>query len=695
MSELHKALEHLRPKDYGEVPLDNLSEYLTDLFSKAEFIANSVPPPPNGTPYEMAQRSRKDANGAVCAADLTISSVRRPEAVSKEQKELHKAWGRPLKLGAKETQTGISVFKMAGNDRHGAWFARTSVHEGLGFAKWKRAMMREFPESLETVGGPGAGSVRGIGGDQRLEDVEVEGIGKMEVYQLSAQFPGPTAAREFITLLLTSDNCLGEASKINNIIPRHYMVVSIPVEHPDAPVRSGFVRGQYESVEMIREIPLPSAKSAASASTSNLLKHDRKKSRDRGGTIGFAESRGPDAKGEMIDRKDDADEDDPEMNPVEWIMITRSDPGGGIPRFMVERGTPGSIVQDAGKFLDWACGKDDFPSGEEDEKIAQDSTRRSMDTEKHYSIANSNGVLAGVGTSIADRPNTAASQRLSQRTSSKQDEQGGIAQTVADTLESYVPDALNPLHRRDTISSTSSSSIDSFASAEQFTTAPDGLPIDDTIPTPSTSSEQSLALAQGESASAQSREIQKIEQKRQQLHERLKSARQQQTNMNAEISTRTSKELTKESKKHARERKKQEEKFAKEVQKLEARRERETKKLLARQQKEADKNNLSRIQRERDEWKDRAELAEQENKVLLEQIGELQRENTQLAAKMGKMEGGEEVLKAVREKVLAGAKGGRRAESRGSVGSGRIKVGSEKKSEGGSGLQNMESRGAR
>jgi hypothetical protein len=84
------------------------------------------------------------------------------------------------------------------------------------------------------------------------------------------------------------------------------MVVSIPVNHPDAPPRNGMVRGYYESIEMIREIPLSGA-------------------------------------------------EDPETNPVEWIMVTRSDPGGGIPRFMVERNVPSSIVQDAVKFLDWAC----------------------------------------------------------------------------------------------------------------------------------------------------------------------------------------------------------------------------------------------------------------------------------------------------------------------------------------------------
>lgn len=37
-------------------------------------------------------------------------------------------------------------------------------------------------------------------------------------------------------------------------------------------------------------------------------------------------------------------------------MITRSDPGGSVPRWMVERGTPGGIIKDAEKFLDWAAG---------------------------------------------------------------------------------------------------------------------------------------------------------------------------------------------------------------------------------------------------------------------------------------------------------------------------------------------------
>lgn len=179
MAELHKALECLRPKEFTDVPTDDLKNFLPQILSNAELIANSVPPPLNGIPYESATRTRTSSQAAIGAADLTISEVRRPP-YGQEHENFQKSWGKPVKLGAKDAATGMSVYKMAGHDRHGAWFSRTSVHEGLGFDKWKRAMLREFPESLEVQGGPGEGNVRGIGGDQRLEDITVDGIGQLQ-----------------------------------------------------------------------------------------------------------------------------------------------------------------------------------------------------------------------------------------------------------------------------------------------------------------------------------------------------------------------------------------------------------------------------------------------------------------------------------------------------------------------------------
>ena len=180
MSELHEALKLLQPRDFSEVPTSDLQPFLQELLSKCELIANSVPPPPGGTPFSSAQLTRpKDNSPATCLDDLTISQARRPPSLP-EQEALQNSWGKPVKLSKQDAALGITVFKMAGHDRHGAWFARSSVHEGLGFEKWKRAMMREFPESLEVEGGPGEGNVRGIGGDRRVEEIEVKGLGKLE-----------------------------------------------------------------------------------------------------------------------------------------------------------------------------------------------------------------------------------------------------------------------------------------------------------------------------------------------------------------------------------------------------------------------------------------------------------------------------------------------------------------------------------
>jgi hypothetical protein len=383
------------------------------------------------------------------------------------------------------------------------------------------------------------------------------------------------------------------------------MVVSIPVSHPEAPARNGMVRGFYESIEMIREIPLAGAGA-----------------------------------------------DDAENNPVEWTMVTRSDPGGGIPRFMVERNVPSSIVQDAVKFLDWACAKSNV-SAPVDAKEGPVNAEKSHDPDHRLSIAESNGITAGVGTSIADRPSGSvrrASHRAEQESSV---EPQGLFGQLRDSVGAYIPDALNPLQRTiSSSSSSSSSSAESFASAEQFTSAPEGLPIDNSIPTPSTMSQTDLSVVPDDSHHG--RELQKIEDKKKLLQDKLNQAQEKQAKDLANESDKTQKEMEKAAEKHSKERKKQEDKFEKEIRKLEERREKETKKLLLRQQKEADKNQLLKAQRERDEYKQRADILEQENKLLKEQIGELQRENTAVVARLGKTDVGRDILRLVREEDMTG-----------------------------------------
>ena len=186
MSRLHEALQALSPRDFSSVPLDNdLNAFMHDVFAQAETIAKSVPIPPGGDDFTSSTLSRSEVNGANSATEMHASSAR-PPPPEEEIVELQKAWGKPLKLNQKDNPLGITMYKMAGHDRHGAWFARTCVLEGLGFSKWRKAMRGEFPTSHAVRGGPGTGSIRGIGADRRLERRVIEGTGALEGQFLGA-----------------------------------------------------------------------------------------------------------------------------------------------------------------------------------------------------------------------------------------------------------------------------------------------------------------------------------------------------------------------------------------------------------------------------------------------------------------------------------------------------------------------------
>ena len=179
MSKLHEALRTLEPIEFANVPMDQLDSFLKQIFSKAELAINSVPFPAGGDDFLSASLSHSDSNVAKSSAEMTLSSARPPPRKS-SYAELQKQWGKPIKLNAKENPLGTTMYKMAGNDRHGAWFARSSVHEGIGFSKFKKALLREFPETLKVDGGPGAGSIRGIGADKRFERKIIDGVGSLE-----------------------------------------------------------------------------------------------------------------------------------------------------------------------------------------------------------------------------------------------------------------------------------------------------------------------------------------------------------------------------------------------------------------------------------------------------------------------------------------------------------------------------------
>ena len=179
MAALHAALQTLAPVEFFSLPVDEPKSFLEEAFSNSQLLIDSVPLPSDDSPAAGRSRANTTSSVASSASEISASSAR-PAPPNPEHAPLQKEWGKPIKLSAKENPLGISVFKLAGKDGKGAWFARRSVHEGLGFAKWKKALEREFPSSLEVQGGPGEGSVRGIGGERIVESKEVKGVGIMQ-----------------------------------------------------------------------------------------------------------------------------------------------------------------------------------------------------------------------------------------------------------------------------------------------------------------------------------------------------------------------------------------------------------------------------------------------------------------------------------------------------------------------------------
>lgn len=179
MSALHSALQALSPISISSVPTSpsETEEYLNDIFSQARLIIDSIPPPPaDASLAGVRSRADSDMSGG---SEVSASAVR-SELLDPANVIFQKEWGRPIKLTPKENPLGMAVYKAAGKDGKGAWFARRSVHEGMGFKQWKMGLQREFPESLEVQGAPGEGNVRGIGGERRVQKVVENGMGMIE-----------------------------------------------------------------------------------------------------------------------------------------------------------------------------------------------------------------------------------------------------------------------------------------------------------------------------------------------------------------------------------------------------------------------------------------------------------------------------------------------------------------------------------
>ena len=544
--------------------------------------------------------------------------------------------------------------------------------------------------------------------------------------------------------------------------PRHFMVISKPCIHPDCPPRDGFIRGEYESVEFIREVPIKPVRRASRSTTDlhgigevkasgrsrassnaigreailrnagmrtstfpilsngNVTQSDTElhkdpavqthlevpvqgtsKGRARGKTISYAESRGRNAKGEDFDNPQVHEYDDEaETNPVEWIMITRSDPGGSVPRWMVERGTPSSIVADASKFLDWACQKEheDSDSDSDTEVESPAGAPHTVHHQDHYAhpdALHANGHLAGLGEARnekenADPPSTlqpvmpATAQVSSISNHKKEVSQdsslfssvttavgAGIAAYTPTYISSHLPgfhtehshdEAPSDLSRTASVDSTASTN--SMASAHSFATAASNATDQSTsrpstetlsIATPIPMTDGTTTPTPPQTTAPAVKELAKLEERKAKMVAKLQKQRASyMPEKLADPSSKEAKDMAKAEEKHEREMRKMDERHTRELSKIDARREKEARKAVEREKKRQERDERTKLIRERDESRKETEALRRERDALRVVVGELQKENTGLVARLGREGLGPLELAQVIEKVKVG-----------------------------------------
>ncbi|TPX10841.1 uncharacterized protein E0L32_008230 [Thyridium curvatum] len=689
----HEPLSALSPIEWSSLPQDDLPTFLSDTFTSAQVLIDSIPLPApvksaaasahsgrarSHTDSDVAGRPSVDINHALSGSAQPAKSPS-ADAVAAAAK-LQKEW-KEVKVSPRDNPLAVNVYKLAAKDGRGSWFARRSVHEGITFEKFKLGLEREFAESLKVQEGPGAGKIRGIGADKKVEHRVVEGYGKLEVYQLSAQFPGPTTPRDFITLLLTSAGPREAKKKL----PRQFMVVSKPCQHPECPQRSGYIRGHYESVEIIREIPIDkplrrtrssidvsredarpfghrdeevskeaiirSAKKVAAAVEEGRRKH-------KSVSVSF------DALSE-IPKGPEEEEEEEVATAVEWLMVTRSDPGGNVPRYLVERGTPSGIISDAGRLLDWldSIDPEDFGDSEDNdfkkeavavEKIKHPEGHKPKaptkptgnlvaDSEEQVPQAGpggfyemiANALGAGVSVVASHMPIIPFSNKGSESELEEEEEEG----------EGEGDEHLDESH----LDSDDSSSIHSFASAQESVegaaprssppAAADGASM---FSGKSDDTRSSLTAAQTQ----HEKELRKLEERRRKVHERIAKAQERSLARKSTGglsedgsgggSNKEAAAAAKLREKHEKELAKQEEKYRRELRKLEQKKAAEERKAEERRRKQAERQERGNLALELEKARAERDVALKQIDVLKDQVGELQAQNTMLVARLGR-----------------------------------------------------------
>ncbi|KAK4137146.1 hypothetical protein BT67DRAFT_453545 [Trichocladium antarcticum] len=714
-----KALSPLSwPADIAPLDQGGLATLLSATLADATLLVNSIPSP---TPPSPAATATAPPPAAAAAATTTTGRARshtdsalrpphppfhpttRPAAAGTGRQRPPRAGDddativRQLAREWKDLRTqphtasnphGIAMHKLAGRDGKGAWFARRSVHRGEPFEKWEAALRGEMGETLGRAGG----GVRGLGAERRVVRVELDlgaegggegvakgmGMGKgkggMEVYQASVRFPGPTTPRDFVTVLMMPPTTSGGGGLPGG---RQFMIVSRPVEHPDCPPRPGFIRGQYESVELIREVPVERPLRRTRSSVD--LRREEVKSGDgehlgREAVLRAAKRAiedGAESEGELA-RSAGGDGGDVEMA-VEWLMVTRSDPGGSVPRFMVEKGTPGGVITDAGKFLRWLSSRSlDDLTARRGEGQDQQKRRSSEETEQLAATISSHDHRPNGTTEPYNEPPPASGTGIYGMITSALEAAGSA---VASRVAAFAPASLVTTDS-DLSDSESVSSDVSFASAEEGSLSnphpAEPNPAADNASTQSTHSALSETASHATSQATLSRaqaqhekELHKLQQRMHRAREKLEraAARRRAKNGNngasnpednASTADKDAQALAKLREKHAREQARQQERYERELQRIADKRAAEERKAAERRRKQAERDEKADLQMELERVRAERDVARKEVEMMRERVGELQAQNTMLVARLGR-----EGLWS-REELLASKEGGAR-----------------------------------
>lgn len=672
----HEPFKALAPIDWATIPHDDLTEFLITTFASAQTLIDSIPVPPSTSPTAAKTgRARAHTESEVRASSSSHVELNRALAGREHSNsspsaawasKLEKEW-KEIKMNPKENPLSISVYKLSAKDGKGAWFARRSIHDGFTFEKFKLGLEREFAEALKINEGPGSGAVRGIGAEKKAEQESCPGVGKIEVYQLSAQFPGPTTPRDFVTLLLSSDAGAGVVEKgKTGKLPRQFMVVSKPCNHPDCAPRSGYIRGQYESVEIIREIPVekPLRRTRSSINLSRdevkvkedgnvdiskeaMLRSARKAAEASANEDGHKRSISltssmtmPSESGENADDTETA---------IEWLMITRSDPGGSVPRFMVEKGTPGGIVSDAGRFLKWLSSKDPRDFDEADDNDFKEQAIKSEETQPDKASKPLSHEERSLSTSALDKEDITSAAEASAPSGFY-----GILANALGVAGSMVATRLpisfsgsargSEVGGSSDIDSSDTSSERSFVSAEgqemdeklETTQATEAGGVDDTTSEVASKhsgrSDESHAVSA--TASQHEKELKKLQERRRKIEEKMAKTQEQKMAKKGDDSEAAAAKLRE---KHEKELAKQEERYQRELKKLEENRKKEEKKAEERRRKQIEREEKNNIGMELERVKIERDMALKQIDILKDQVGELQSQNTMLVAKLGKL----------------------------------------------------------